>query len=347
MNNKPGTKDRIAEKRGDDDMKKTIIGMLLVMALIASVYASPALSAGNNNKNNDHLRHEAQNGMVTLETDSIVVQLVGNQEVPFYFFWSTQNPNEKYKLQFYTLFEIIDKNGNGVYDPGNDTLVPNSKVALSSFDWEFSDFKTETDANGTVTAIHFNMTSVSGSNPRASNFTLQIRNHLYADNVSALKFDIVISNYTFKDDNADLVLGFKLILASGGQKMKEHRHQHRESLEFGNAYFETNSTAKDKNNTNVPVKMSYGEDMEKHEKNAKMVYLTYEHFTGELVHDPVIGVLSSGSGSSSEQTVGNQKNTQQLRLFPTPSRGELLATGIIATMFAIAIPAIIYKLRKR
>ena len=343
MNNKPGTKGIIAEKRGDD-MKKTIIGMLLVMALIASVYASPALSAGNTG--NDRIQHEAQNGMVTLETDSIVIQVVANQEVPFYFFWSTQNPEEKYKLQFYTIFEIIDTNGNGIYDPGNDTIVPNSKVALASFDWEFSDFKTETDANGTVTAIHFNMTSVSGINPHSPDFTLQIRNHLYADNISALKFDIVISNYSFKDDNADLVLGFNLILAAGGQKMKEHRHQHRESLEFGNAYFETNSTAKDRNNTDVSVRMSYGEDTERHEMNAKMVYLTYEHFTGELVHDPVIGVLSSGSGSSSEQTVGSQKSTD-MRLFPTPSRGELLATGLIATMLAIAIPAIAYKLRKR
>ncbi len=327
-------------------MKKTLIGIFLITALILSAYGSATIAMPGDSK----IKHEVQSGIVTVETDSIVVETVGNNELPFYFFWSTSNPDEKYKLQFYTMFEIIDTNDNGIYDPTEDQVVANSRVALSAFAWEFSDVITDTDANGNVTAVHFNMTSTSRVGVISPEFTLQIRNHLYAENISALKFDIVITNYTFKDDNAKLVLAFQLVLADKNKEMHTYKHQTRESLKFGDAYFETNTTAQDKLQHEVQAKLSYGEDIEQHMEDTKMVYLTYSHFNGDLVHDPVIGV-DTGSSSSSEEVPGgieNQATSGSVsQIIPTPSRGELLATGLIAVMFAIAVPAIIYRTRKR
>ena len=109
-----------------------------------------------------------QNGSdnIYVENDNIAIKVTGGLNVPMYSFWDPSQEATKYDVKFILLFEIIDVDTNGLYDPEVDTQVPLSTQALPAMSWLFSEIVNETD--GTT---HFNITS------QGAAFTIQFVNH--------------------------------------------------------------------------------------------------------------------------------------------------------------------------
>ena len=297
----------------------------MVFLLIAStgVISSSAINA------------EEQNGTVTLETDALIMEIRGASNVPQFFFWENANDTTTYKFQLDQIFEAIDNNTNGVYDLDEDTMVANSMISLTSRIWEFSDFVLETDADDVTTAIHFNMTSTEdhttehGNAPVTNEVMIQFRIHIYLEQEASIKFDVVIDGYEFANDEAMLVVAFKLITTENQNEVQAQvKSEVQNKLSFGDAYFESKDTA-DVNGTNeqLAVGLSYG--LEEGEESGNKIYLAYEHFDGSMVHDPILG-LSSVDGVP----VDGAEDTEE---------GALFSTGIFATIGFLTIPVIVYK----
>ena len=309
--------------RMDNPVRLTIsLGLLLLL----SATTMSALAVPSANK---------EQGSVVVETNAMTIKLVGNENVPFYFFWPTNSPSEKYKVQMYQFFEAIDIDQDGTYDQDSDTIVQGSVISLASLDWQFSDIITETDAQGDFVALHFNMTSQTkpgGSNvgSRAS-FTVQFRSHLFAENEAALKFDVVVEGYEFSNDEAMLVLAHKIFLTNDNNEMKQSENE----VQFGNAFFEASDTAEATETGTVKVGVSYASDSDGNDANA-MIYLAYSHFSGDLVHDPTIGIGGNTAGQAIEGGIGNE-------ILPRPSKGVLLASSLLATIIFLLIPLITYR----
>lgn len=210
------------------------------------------------------------------ENESIAIHIIGNENVPMYQFWQPGENNsdsDKYQVKFIRLFEVIDENDDATYNQGNESIVPGSNNALASFSWDFSE-KLEEE-----TMVHFNMTSVGES------FTIQFRNH-FDLNESSLKFDIVIEDYDFVSQSEDVMLVLTFHLISPEKNMNQEQNR----LSFGNnGYFESETEA-EAGNATIQAGLSNGED-----GSNKAAFISFERFTGRMVHDPTIGLESSSS----------------------------------------------------
>ncbi|MHA1561717.1 MAG: winged helix-turn-helix transcriptional regulator [Promethearchaeota archaeon] len=210
---------------------------------------------------------------IYVENENIAIQVIGGEYVPMYSFWDPSQTETKYSVKFIKLFEIIDQNQDGNYSE-HDTLVPESVQALPDMSWIFSEI--ETAGDGTT---HFNITS------QGAAFTIQFANHFGTD--ASLKFDIIIENYDFVSNNEDvmLVLGFNLLVGESEEELTQSGNQ----INFGeNAYFEAKSTATASGET-INVGVTKGTD----EGEESLAYVSYERFSGTLVHDPKIGIDTS------------------------------------------------------
>jgi hypothetical protein len=253
----------------------------------ASLIAPANADQGNNvmirvDQNNDR---EFIAGNFTLKTPS--------GQVPFYFYWDNNDADSTYRVQFSSLFEATDTNGDNTFD-NTDTRIAGSVMSLSSLDWTFSDVVNETNANNEVTTIHFNITG-SEKNTQTDSFYIQFRNHIdVASEKNELKFDIVINNYEWNDDSAILVLGYKI--QSTHPNYNGETNQNGNTVRFGDGYFESNSTANDDNST-ITSGLSTGSETG---ENNPFIYVSYEHFDGEMIHDPTIGVQAASVNPDSE-----------------------------------------------
>ncbi|MHA1520326.1 MAG: winged helix-turn-helix transcriptional regulator [Promethearchaeota archaeon] len=210
------------------------------------------------------------NDEIYVENEHIAIQVKGGQNVPMYSFWDPMQSETKYDVKFLFLFEIIDENQDGNYNPEDDTQVPDSTLALPAMSWLFSEIEITGD-----NVTHFNITS------QGAAFTIQFRNH-FGTNAS-LKFDIIIENYAFVSESEDvmLVLGFHL----DAGETEEDPVQTGERIIFGeDAYFETEPTAIASGET-INVGFTHGS-----EEGNPLAYIAYERFAGTLVHDPTIGI---------------------------------------------------------
>jgi hypothetical protein len=242
---------------------KKFVKYLALSALFFSIFSAPAkvLAQGPGSNN------------VLLETETFAIQITSDLNVPQFAFWDpTVEPITKYHVKFTRLFESVDLDADNTYTKESETIVVGSNEALAPLTWEFTELVTV----GSMT--HFNITSV------GEDYTLQFRNHFNADDMS-LKFDIVIDNYTFVSEDEDAMLVFGFHIVEGQQKMNQNQHK----VQFGNkGYFESASEANTANET-IPVGMSSAKDGQD-----AMIYISFPKFEGLLVHDPIIGLESSG-----------------------------------------------------
>lgn len=223
---------------------------------------------------------------ISVTTDAIGVNVTGGQNVPKFTFWSLNETDNIYHVQFSKIFEVVDENGNGVFDHQNETPVAQSNQALSPFSWTFSELSTE----GGVTS--FNITSEGGA------FMIQFRNHI-DESAASLKFDVVVDGYTWvsDDNNAMFVLAFKL------ESHNQSATQEGESVAFGdNAYFESEDEATSGNET-ISVGLSHAT-----EEDSPMVYLAYSKFDSSFTHDPTIGVLYTSDLTDTSDGVGDDSS---------------------------------------
>lgn len=277
-----------------------------------------------------------KSGNTTIETDTLAVEIKGGLNVPSFFFWHIDEDNTTYKLQLDQIFEAVDNNSNEVYNLGEDKRVANSHLSLASLNWNFSDFEEEKDSSDVTTAIHFNLTTSAGKgNPLHDNLLIQFRMHITSSNDAELKFDVIIDGYTFKDDSAMLVVGFKLITAGN-----EEPSQNDDTVQFGDGYFSSEPTAQDDDGT-IAVGLSTGNEGE-----SKKIFLAYEHFSGKLVHDPTIGVVTN-TISDGDGTTDQDLRQIDDSLLPELSKAALITSSILATLAFIMVPSIIYILKKK
>ena len=243
---------------------------------------------------------------IYVENENIAVKITGGQNVPMYSFWDPAQTESKNLVKFILLFEIIDENQDGTYNPEEDTEVPLSTQALPAMSWSFSEIDTLED-----NTTHFNITS------QGAAFTIQFRNHIGAD--ASLKFDVVIENYAFVSDSEDvmLVLGFQLLTGETEDEAETNSgeaEQTGERINFGdNAYFEAEPTA-DASGEAIGVGFSQGT-----EEGLPLAYIAYERFDGTLVHDPTIGIAS---GSDSDA-------------IPGPTVSLLVAVAVITSILGM------------
>jgi len=217
---------------------------------------------------------------IYVENDNIAIKIVGGLNVPMYSFWDPSQDATKYDVKFILLFEIIDVDTNGLYDPEVDTQVPLSTLALPAMSWVFSEIVISED-----NTTHFNITS------QGAAFTIQFANHFGTD--ASLKYDIIIDDYEFVSDSEDvmLVLGFHLLEGEFEEGDEVEAEQSGDRIDFGeNAYFEAESTATASGET-INVGLTMGSD----EGGEPLAYVAFERFDGNLVHDPTIGI-ESGDG---------------------------------------------------
>jgi hypothetical protein len=250
------------------------------------------------------------------DTGKIQINITGGQNVPKFSINPSNDTGNKYNIFFSQVFEVIDTNENGRYDPGNDTMVPASMNALAAFSWQFSEIDESQDG-----AVQFNITSTGGTGPFGS-FSIQFRIYI-SDDASEFKFDVVMSDYDFRSDSEDvlLVLAFMITGANEDDDL-DTENEGEDTVKFGDAYFETETTAESGNST-INVGISHGEG-----EGNPFVYLAYERFDGSFDHDPTVGVQSSAIGPGDDR------------------QAELNGFVFITTFVAlIAIPIFIRRLR--
>ena len=318
-------------------MKSTKYKLLSLTLFVGLFLATtvPGVSAENN------WSYQYSNGKVTLATDNIAIEITGQANTPMFFFWNPNDVDTTYKIQFIKVFEVID-DGDGVYTT-NDQNVVNSQLALAKYTWEFSDFVTDT-VNDTVTAVHLNITSMPDTTGKIEDLpVIQFNNHLYADDPSAIKFDVVIDNYTWHDPSAMLVLGYTIVLPDN--RLNQTGNQ----IQFGEAYFQAQTQAQ-ANGSNIDVGLSYGDG-----ENGTMLYLSYEHFDGLMIHDPTIGLSSvvvTDPTDNPTDTTPTDGKTETDRVSSNPpvmpdmSNVDLFQTSVIAVSIALMVPVIAYYRRK-
>lgn len=320
-------------------MRATII-KLLSLTLFVGLFLATTVS-GVPAENN--WSYNYSNGKVTLATDNIAIEITGQANTPMFFFWDPSDVDTTYKIQFIKVFEVID-DGDGVYT-SNDQNVVNSQLALAKYTWEFSDFVTDME-NDSVTAVHLNITSLPDTNGMVEDLpVIQFNNHLYADDPSAIKFDVVIDNYTWHDPSAMLVLGYTIVLPDN--RLNQTGNQ----IQFGEAYFQAQTQAQ-ANGSNIDVGLSYGDG-----DNGTMLYLSYEHFDGLMVHDPTIGLSSvvvtdPTNTEDPTDTTPTDGKTETDRVSSNPpvlpdmSNVNLFQTSVIAVSIALMVPVVAYYRRK-
>ncbi|MHA2169588.1 MAG: hypothetical protein ACXAB7_06805 [Candidatus Kariarchaeaceae archaeon] len=307
-----------------------IIKLFFSIVLISMLVLSATVST------NAKVDSEKKSDSITIETDTLAVDIKGGANVPFFFWWEQGEESSTYKLQLDQIFEAFDNNSNSEYDLGEDRRIPNSHISLPALNWDFSEFDVVTDANDVTTELHFNLTSTGNiGNPLDDGLFIQFRMHITSANDAELKFDVVIDGYEFSDPDAMLVLGFKLITTGKHDPVKDG-----DTVEFGDGYLQSESTAVDGNET-IASSLSTGE-----EEGSKKIYVSYEHFDGHMVHDPTIGVASM-QVSDGDETTDQSSGQVKRNIMPELSKAALFTSSILATLGFVLIPTAVYFYRRR
>ncbi|MHA2501803.1 MAG: hypothetical protein ACXAE3_02855 [Candidatus Kariarchaeaceae archaeon] len=299
-----------------------LLGLVLVMGATSGNAVTLAQGGGN----------------VTVATDELTVKITGGGNVPMYQFWDTEDDSTKYKLQFSAVFEAEDNEENGtlgVYDLGEDKKVGPTNIALASLSWEFSDFENDTDGS-----IHFNLTSTATND----GMTIQFNNHLYAGEENSMKFDVVINNYTFDSVDTILVFAFKLLVQNGDEDVDGESEQDGDTVSFGDGFFQSEETAVSDGKV-VNVGLSTGSD------EGSKIYLAYGQFSGDLVHDPTVGVQASAVIPDDTTTGGDGPNLADasdetfISWDERISREDAGLTTFFASFIAVVVPVSLYRRR--
>lgn len=277
---------------------------MIAISLLALLSLLPVVSAQWSG-----IQYQYSNGIAILSNDEIGIRVSALNQVPHFQWWNLTSPGSDYHVQFLRIFEANDSNLDEVFTPGEDHVIGQS-FALPSTNWVFSGFLEE-HQNDVITAVHFNYSNTDIFTPQGPSFdpateattdelSVQIRVHFYLTTPQQFKFDIAISEWNWTDD--DSVLVFQFIVAQSEHGQPDVSEEPSEIVHtgnkftFGHAYMEYAQNAFAENGTHqVQVKGSHGQDTSPQE--GKFVYLTFEHFEGDLDYDPVLGLVGTDSTS--------------------------------------------------
>jgi len=308
-------------------MKLKLIGFSLVIALMLSAGMGSALTLDQGKSQSD----------VQVDTGSFTVKVVGGN-TPMYFFWANANNQTKYKVQFNSIFEATDSQSNGtqgVFDLGTDSRVAGSMIQLASQDWTFSAINNESNGD-----VHFTMNTTTNDGVE-----IIFQNHLYANQDSQLKFDVIINNYDFTSNDTLLVMDFKVLQSGGSGDQSADTNQNGNSVSFGDGFFNIADTA-DAGGSSIGVGLSTAS-----ESGNSKIYVAYENFNGnDLVHDPTVGVQTSATnpndttGGDGPSLASDEITYSWVRGL---SKGAASASIFFASIIALLVPVAIYRRRFR
>ena len=199
---------------------------------------------------------------------------VVDSEIPTYNFGVTSSTYQ-YNVQFLSLAEaVVTETG----DLSISSVIHSSEVA-----WTVSTPVAGYTANNVPETV-FNISTGALGNRWTS---ITLINHLILNqNISHLKFDVIVENYQWVDTSNTN----KLLLSFGFQGYGSIGASH-SMVTVGDAYFDISTTANayyslaDKSGVQiVNVGMNYD--------STSNIQVVYSHFQGSLVHDPSVGVMT-------------------------------------------------------
>jgi len=223
--------------------------------------------------------HCASTQNIDTTVDGLHITVTGNQNIPQYDFYLIDKPEEIYSLRLHQMYEAVDSKKEG--------------PVTNPTQWEFSPLIS------TDTGVEFNMTHLQKGSDRFTQ--LQFRNTISYKNSSnnpcpnsvCLKFDVLIDDYEWwsADPTATLVMNYWLTFQNDSVQNSLSAQKNKASV--GNSWFtisETASAFNGGNQTSVSVSLL---------SDDSGVTVTYSHFTGSLVHDPLLGI-----GSQPQRNIG-------------------------------------------
>jgi len=272
---------------------------------------------------------QGNSGNYDYENDNVHIQVTGNGNVPKYNVWNVDDNETVYKVFFNSIFTANDTNDDGVYHPDEDQKYvggggPNAgfQAALPSSSWDFSEVTENDDGS-----VDFD---ISSSDLGLDGMTLELRNHIGAD-ASEIKFDVFISGFDFSvSPNSDmLVFVYTLSSTAEGEASQDGN-----SVSLGDGYFESEPLAQD-DNGDVEVGMWANTT-----GSSATVYIAYNQWSGDLLHDPTVGVQASAAVPDDTTTVGDGPN-----LADASDEEDAGLTTFFASFIAVVVPFSLYRRR--
>ncbi|TXT57809.1 MAG: hypothetical protein BAJATHORv1_10517 [Candidatus Thorarchaeota archaeon] len=259
-------------------MKKWYALSLFVLLSILPVVSAQMHGGG--------ISHGHSEGHFYMETEQVDILMTSHHEAPHFQWWDANQTlhGTKYHLSFHSLFEVEDGNGDGIYTPEEDVII-GSRYTIPSEGWETSEFRTVKD-NDITTEVHFNFTHKGA-------VYIQLRMHMYLSYQHQMKYDVIISNWTWNQSDSLLVLGMSL----SSSEMHHHFGQHapleftknENDFNFRNGFMQNAVEANILNNSieRISSLCSYGNSS----GAGIALYTAFENFgNNTLVYDPIIGI---------------------------------------------------------
>ncbi|TFG29348.1 hypothetical protein EU527_15980 [Candidatus Thorarchaeota archaeon] len=255
----------------------------------------------------DGIEYQYTAGIASMTTDDIGVKVTAFDQVPHFHWWNASSPGNDYHVMFLKLFEANDTNNDGKFNPESDRII-GIPYLLPSTNWVFSDFEI-VEENSLVTEVHFNFTTTTAFTPslptlpieipESFDVTIQIRVHVDTGNPHEMKFDIVISGWTWIYADSILVFGFTVTESAHGvdQGTNEPASVSLEGNRFSfNEGYMVYAEQAQAGESIVQVQGTQGLGTE--EDNSESIYLAFEYFGEEtLEYDPILGITTGEGGN--------------------------------------------------
>lgn len=346
--------------------KHLLLGFSLLLLLTMSLTASSASAQDGNGKGKiKDINLDKQKGIATISTDNMTVTIESHGNVPKFSFYANNENTTRFHVHFIKIMEFNDSDGDGLF---NETEHESGSpvLGLASVSWNLSDFSEE----GNLISFNFTSDSISqgqgeGQGPNDyGDLEIVLAVHFDTTDGSAFKFDILMANWPFADEDNMLALRWDLTWDAEENgtistvAKEDGLYLVRDAEDI--AYFTYVETAQI-DSADVDVTISYDSKMNDSAfEHGIKAFLSYPNFNGsQLVHDPTLGVLSTtvdpgepssesseeSSSETAETSVGetNDHPTTMTISFPAISRAGFLAITVVSS----AILAVIYLAKRK
>ncbi|MHA2272617.1 MAG: hypothetical protein ACXACI_12195 [Candidatus Hodarchaeales archaeon] len=349
--------------------KHLLLGLSLLLLLAMSLAADSASAQNGGGKGKiTGIDLDQQQGIATISTENMTVSISSHGNVPKFSFYANNENTTRFHVHFVKIMEFNDSDGDGLFnesehEDGTPTL------GLASVSWNLSDFSEE----GNLISFNFTSDSISQGQGQGGNTTdygdleIVLAIHFDTTDGSAFKFDILMANWPFANEDNMLALRWDLTwdAEENGTISTTAKEDGLYLVRDGEdiAYFTYVDTAQI-DSANVDVTISYDSKMSDSTfEHGIKAFLSYPNFNGsQLIHDPTLGVLSAtvDPGDTSSETPGdtssetaetsvgepNETNDHPSTIvlhFPAISRAGFLMITVVSS----AVLAVIYLAKRK
>ncbi|MHA1992425.1 MAG: hypothetical protein ACW981_17235 [Candidatus Hodarchaeales archaeon] len=287
-----------------------------------------------------HVNYNIENRYSELESTNARFLVNGQFGVPYYQ-WGSLHNRSLGNLHLEKLVEYTDLNGDGLFQE-NESVQ--ELIFLRNTVWEFSRMK----ANDTTIVFSFYTTEVSA--PGFESVFINFTNFLNRDS-QELKFDIEIKDWPWDSDSNRLGLKFRFGMNVFTQRI-HHRHMYNKTIDnplnnsdheglyyrdnksglISNYFSSVNTAWADVPTNSIEVTSQFDTSLGLLSAD---IYLNYEYFGDQLIHDPILGV-----GDALDDSV---RTISEVLSFLIDKSGLAIITTVIGVM---ALSVFIYARRR-